>query len=110
MINLLQSDIYGILKIRALFITPAKILLLTNNYQNSEGNAHLSNIYHQSHANAINGIQIWVLCDSFTHFAWNLQVHTGKTRPDSAAEENQGQSVVLDLVHDLKSRNVACNN
>ena len=37
-------------------------------------------------------------------------MHTGKTGRDSVSEENEGQRVVLELIHDLKGRNVTCNN
>lgn len=56
------------------------------------------------------GIKFWVLCDSVTNFAWNLQVYTGKSTPDAAPEKNQGQRVVLDLIKDLKGRNLTCDS
>lgn len=55
------------------------------------------------------GIKIWALCDSKTNYAYNLQIYTGK-QTGEASEKNQGQRVVLDLVKDLKGRNITCDN
>lgn len=55
------------------------------------------------------GLKIWALCDSDTNYAWSMQVYTGKDR-NCQPEKNQGRRVVLDLVKDLKGRNVTCDN
>lgn len=49
------------------------------------------------------------VCDSESFFAWNIQPYIGKD-PIKGREENQGQRVVLDLVSDLKGRNVTADN
>ena len=57
------------------------------------------------------GINIWVMCDSTTHYVCNLQVYTGRA-PDQPRDVNQGQRVVLDLVQSIarSGRNVTCDN
>lgn len=55
------------------------------------------------------GIKFWVLCDSLTYYVWNMQPYLGK-KEGSKPEKNQGRRVVLDLVENLKGRNVTCDN
>jgi hypothetical protein len=56
------------------------------------------------------GIKLWLLCDSATSYALNVQVYTGKIgdRP----EKNQGERVVNDLVEVISGsgRNVTTDN
>ncbi|KAL7382434.1 hypothetical protein ABVT39_022264 [Epinephelus coioides] len=52
---------------------------------------------------------MWLLCDSVTFYAWQIQPYLGKT--GDKPERAQGQRVVLDLVEKLsKGHSVTCNN
>ncbi|XP_055838968.1 piggyBac transposable element-derived protein 4-like [Episyrphus balteatus] len=55
------------------------------------------------------GIKFWVLCDSATSYAWNIQPYTGK-EIGNTPERNQGMRVVLDLVVGLKGHNLTTDN
>lgn len=55
------------------------------------------------------GIKIWILCDSETFYAYNLEMYIGRNR-NARPEVNQGQRVVLTLTEDLNGRNVTCDN
>lgn len=55
------------------------------------------------------GIKFWVLCDSVTSYAWNIQPYTGK-EIGGMPEKNQGMRVVLDLTAGLKGHNVTTDN
>ena len=55
------------------------------------------------------GIKIWALCDAESNYAWSLQVYIGRDR-NCGPEKEQGRRVVMDLVKDLKGRNVTCDN
>lgn len=55
------------------------------------------------------GIKIWIVCDSTTWYAYNLEVYVGRDRmnPDMT---NTGESIVLRLTEGLNGRNVTCDN
>lgn len=55
------------------------------------------------------GIKIWAACDANSHYAWNMQVYTGKPI-GGAPERNQVMRVVLDMTQDLRGYNITCNN
>lgn len=55
------------------------------------------------------GIKVWVVCDSDTAYAYNLQVYVGKNR-NAKPEVGQGQRVVLELTEGLPGRNITCDN
>lgn len=55
------------------------------------------------------GIKIWIVCDSKTYYAYNLEVYVGRDR-NSAAMVNTGELIVLRLTEGLNGRNVTCDN
>ncbi|GAV08486.1 hypothetical protein RvY_18168-1 [Ramazzottius varieornatus] len=58
------------------------------------------------------GLKLFLLCCCRTSYCCNIQLYTGKA-PGGAAEKNQGQRVVLDLVEYLgnqSGRNVTTDN
>lgn len=55
------------------------------------------------------GMKIWVLCDSDTYYAYNLEMYVGRNR-NCQPEVNQGEHVVLTLTEGLNGRNVTCDN
>lgn len=55
------------------------------------------------------GIKIWVLCDSKSYYAYNLEVYVGRNR-NSTPEVNQAENVVMRLVDGLNGRNVTADN
>lgn len=55
------------------------------------------------------GIKAWVLCDSRSFYAYNMQIYTGRDR-NCTPEVNQGKRVVLDLTCGMDGRNVTCDN
>ena len=55
------------------------------------------------------GLKNWLLCDSVTSYAWQIQPYLGKT--GNKPERAQGQRVVLDLVEKLPAGHcVTCDN
>jgi hypothetical protein len=57
------------------------------------------------------GIKLWILCDSTTSYALNVQVYTGRA-PGQPPEKKQGERVVHDMVEVVKGtgRNVTTDN
>lgn len=55
------------------------------------------------------GIKIWVVCDSKTFYAYNLEPYVGRDR-NNAANINTGEMIVLRLTEGLNGRNVTCDN
>lgn len=55
------------------------------------------------------GIKIWVVCDSKTFYAYNLEPYVGRDR-NNAANTNTGEMIVLRLTEGLNGRNVTCDN
>ncbi|XP_055306906.1 piggyBac transposable element-derived protein 1-like, partial [Sitodiplosis mosellana] len=55
------------------------------------------------------GIKVWALCDSYTYYAYNMQIYTGRG-VNQERERNQGQRVVLDLTEGLSGCNVTCDS
>ena len=57
------------------------------------------------------GLKLWILCDSSTSYALNVQVYTGR-RDGEQVERNQGQRIVHDLVEVIRGtgRNVTVDN
>jgi len=54
------------------------------------------------------GMKVWVLADSHSRYAWNLQAYTGKV--GKKAEANQGLRVVSDLIKGLPTGNGVVTN
>jgi hypothetical protein len=56
------------------------------------------------------GLKLWILCDSSTSYALNIQVYTGKV--GDCPEKNQGERVVHDMVDVIKGsgRNITVDN
>lgn len=55
------------------------------------------------------GIKIWIVCDSKTFYAYNLEAYVGRDRNNSAMA-NTGAMIVLRLTDGLNGRNVTCDN
>lgn len=55
------------------------------------------------------GMKIWILCDSETYYAYNLEMYIGRNR-NCQPEVKQGERVVLSLTENLNGRNVTCDN
>lgn len=55
------------------------------------------------------GIKLWIVCDSETAYAYNMEIYTGRDR-NCHPEVKQGQRVVLQLTEGLEGRNVTCDN
>lgn len=55
------------------------------------------------------GVKFWILCYSSICYIWNIISYLGK-QPNMPPEKRQGERVVLELVKDLKGRNVTCDN
>jgi len=57
------------------------------------------------------GIKLWVMCDSSSSYALNIQVYTGRAA-GQPPEKNQGERVVHDMVEVVKGtgRNVTTDN
>lgn len=55
------------------------------------------------------GIKGWLCTDSYTSYAFNMQVYVGRDR-NCAQEIRQGERVVLDMTEGLDGRNVTCDN
>ncbi|XP_027020195.2 M-phase phosphoprotein 8 isoform X2 [Tachysurus fulvidraco] len=55
------------------------------------------------------GIKIWVVCDSQTSYAWNMQVYTGNP-VDGQPEKNLGQYVILEVTKGLQEHIITCDH
>lgn len=55
------------------------------------------------------GIKIWIVCDSKTYYAYNLEVYVGRNR-NTTPEVNLGERVVLTLTDGLNGSNVTADN
>lgn len=55
------------------------------------------------------GIKFWLLVCAETCYVWKIQPYLGKPVGGSA-EKNQGERVVLDLIHGLKGHNITMDN
>lgn len=55
------------------------------------------------------GIKFWLLVCSKTCYVWKIQPYLGKPI-GSLPEKNQGERVILDLVHGLKGHNITIDN
>lgn len=55
------------------------------------------------------GIKMWVLCDSKSYYAYNMEIYCGRNR-NAKPEVKQGERVVLSLTEGLNGRNVTTDN
>lgn len=55
------------------------------------------------------GMKKWILCDSESYYAYNIELYVGRNR-NERPEVNQGARVVLTLTEGLNGRNVTCDN
>ncbi|XP_049892813.1 piggyBac transposable element-derived protein 4-like [Epinephelus moara] len=55
------------------------------------------------------GLKVWVLCECFTSYCWNLQFYLGKPSPTAKHEVGLGKRVVMELTVGLTGTVTADN-
>nr|XP_033470429.1 piggyBac transposable element-derived protein 4-like [Epinephelus lanceolatus] len=55
------------------------------------------------------GLKMWVLCECFTSYCWNLQIYLGKPSPTAKREVGLGKRVVMELTVGLRGTVTADN-
>lgn len=93
-------------RVRALYV-PGKLVTVDEQLLPYRGRC--SFIQYIPNKPAKYGIKIWVLCDSKTYYAYNLEVYVGRNQ-NSAPEVNQAEHVVMRLTEGLNGRNMTADN